>query len=301
MKNITVYLLLFGVAASGSSMIHAADSDSAEEMESSSTEISAEMAEQSGIQSATAGAGTIARTITSYGRLVANPDGISHIRARFPGPITDIEVSPGDQVDAGDAMATIESNDSLQSYILRAPIAGTVIQRDANVGELADGQTLFSVASLDTLWAELRIFPGQRSEVAVGQAVRLDAGGVQQDSTIAAIVPRDLDSPYVLARVEVDNESGLLSPGRLVSASIEVQRIEAPLVIENRALQTLGEGSVVFLQDGNVFEAQPVELGRTDGIVTEVLAGLESGDRYVVENSYLVKADLLKSTVSDDD
>jgi len=74
-----------------------------------------------------------------------------------------------------------------------------------------------------------------------------------------------------------------------------------PLVIENRALQLLDESQVVFVQEGNSFEPRPVELGRTDGQFTEILSGLKPGERYVVENSYLIKADIEKSSVSDDD
>ncbi len=55
------------------------------------------------------------------------------------------------------------------------------------------------------------------------------------------------------------------------------------------------------MQEGNSFEPRPVELGRTDGQFTEILSGLKPGERYVVENSYLIKADIEKSSVSDDD
>ena len=272
-----------------------------EESESTHAEISAEMAEQAGIRSKASGAGILERTISSYGRLVPNPDGIALIRARFPGQVTKINASLGDSVKAGNPMATIESNDSLQPYTLRAPFAGTVIQRNINVGELAGEQALFTIAKLDPLWVELKIFPGQRREIAPGQLVRIDTGDAQHESRISHIVPQNSGSPYVIARAEIANAEELLSPGRLVSASIVVERIEAPLVIENRALQLLDESQVVFVQEGNSFEPRPVELGRTDGQFTEILSGLKPGERYVVENSYLIKADIEKSSVSDDD
>ena len=185
-------------------------------------------------------------------------------------------------------------------YTLRAPFAGTVIQRNINVGELAGEQALFTIAKLDPLWVELKIFPGQRREIAPGQLVRIDTGDAQHESRISHIVPQNSGSPYVIARAEIANAEELLSPGRLVSASIVVERIEAPLVIENRALQLLDESQVVFVQEGNSFEPRPVELGRTDGQFTEILSGLKPGERYVVENSYLIKADIEKSGASHD-
>ena len=71
--------------------------------------------------------------------------------------------------------------------------------------------------------------------------------------------------------------------------------MEAPLVIERRALQSLDNSQVVFIHEGNAFEARPVELGLTDGEFVEVLSGLRTGERYVVDNSYLIKADIEKS------
>ena len=279
---------------------HGGVNEAHEESESTYVEISADVAEQAGIRSKAAGAGILERTISSYGRLVPNPDGIALIRARFPGQVTKINASLGDSVKAGNPMATIESNDSLQPYTLRAPFAGTVIQRNINVGELAGEQALFTIAKLDPLWVELKIFPGQRREIAPGQLVRIDTGDAQHESRISHIVPQNSGSPYVIARAEIANAEELLSPGRLVSASIVVERIEAPLVVENRALQSLDESRVVFVQEGNSFEPRPVELGRTDGQFTEVLSGLKPGEHYVVENSYLIKADIEKSGASHD-
>jgi membrane fusion protein, heavy metal efflux system len=50
----------------------------------------------------------------------------------------------------------------------------------------------------------------------------------------------------------------------------------------------------------DTYEIRPLELGRSDGNLTEVLGGLQAGDRYVVENSYLIKADIEKSGASHD-
>ncbi len=66
------------------------------------------------------------------------------------------------------------------------------------------------------------------------------------------------------------------------------------------ALQTFRDWDVVFLADGEVYQAQPVELGRRIGGWAEVLSGLAPGDTYVSANSYLIKADIEKSGASHD-
>src|SRR5690606_34176855 len=99
----------------------------------------------------------------------------------------------------------VESNESLTTYDLRAPINGVVIESGISVGEIAGDQSLFTIAELTSLWAELRVFPGQRNEVAVGQKVRLKANGIDRRGTISHLLPSADNAPYSLARVQVDN------------------------------------------------------------------------------------------------
>ena len=54
-------------------------------------------------------------------------------------------------------------------------------------------------------------------------------------------------------------------------------------------------GRGVFARHGERYEFHPLTLGHSDRRFSEVLAGLSLGDRYVVENSYLIRADIEKS------
>lgn len=85
-----------------------------------------------------------------------------------------------------------------------------------------------------------------------------------------------------------------------VVAEISVEKIPVALRVDNRALQKFRDWQVVFIKVGDTYEIRPLELGKTDGQFTEVVSGLNQGDEYVVENSYLLKADLEKSGASHD-
>ena len=65
-------------------------------------------------------------------------------------------------------------------------------------------------------------------------------------------------------------------------------------------MQTFRDWVVVFMNDGSVFEIAILELGRRDGEWAEVLSGLRAGQRYATENSFIIKADILKSGASHD-
>lgn len=264
------------------------------------TRIAADIAESAGIRTAEAGPGSIERTLTAYGRLTTAPEQMARVRARFPGVITRVDVRLGDRVVKGDRLAQVESNESLKTYDLRSPIGGVVSERTISVGEITGEQPLLAITDLTTLWADLQIFPGQRNKLAVDQKVHLKAEGVDRQATVNHQLPSSDNAPYTLARVEVENTDGALSPGLLVAGDIVVERLDVPLAVDNRALQSFRDWTVVFVQVDDTYEIRPLELGLSDSTSTEVLGGLQVGDRYVVENSYLIKADLEKSGASHD-
>ncbi|MCR6651240.1 MAG: HlyD family efflux transporter periplasmic adaptor subunit [Cellvibrionaceae bacterium] len=253
------------------------------------------MAAAAGIKVAQAQPGRIARTIEVFGRLVVPPEQHASIQARFPGVVMQVKVSAGDRVSKGQLLAIVESNDSLRSYEIKAPLDAWVASRKLNVGEQTGETPLFELVDDRQLVAELKIFHRYRSDVAVGQPVRLKVGQVALEAQIAALVRAGDSVPFVTARVPVANGEGVLIAGDLVQAQIVIEEREASLVIANRALQTFENKSVVFVRDGETYASRPLALGSSDGRYTEVLQGLEEGENYVVENSYLIKADLEKA------
>lgn len=274
-----------------------AHSDAHDDEHDEAATIPADMAQKVGIQVASAAAGTIERHIPLYGELVIPPNRQAQVRARFPGVITQIKIAMGDAVKKGDVLALVESNDSLRTYPVAAPIAGVVLRQYASQGEYTAGEPLFALADSSALWAELKIFPAAMDEIKTGLPVHIEARGGRVDSHITHILPA-AGQPYVLARVALDNSPGRFAAGERVSALVDAEIIDVSLVIDNRALQNFEGKPVVFVREGNRYEPRPLTLGRTDGRFTEVLAGLHAAEDYVVVNSYLIKAELEKSAAA---
>src|SRR5690606_5293122 len=101
-------------------------------------EITPERAAKAGIDMDTAGPAPIRETVTLLGRLSLDPARTAQVRARFPGVVRAVRKSQGDAVNSGDVLAMVESNDSLQTYAVRAPLAGTVLSRTISPGEITD-------------------------------------------------------------------------------------------------------------------------------------------------------------------
>ena len=273
---------------------HADEDDHPHDDEENTSRIGSDMAVQVGIETTVATGQTLHQTITSYGVLSTGPEQLSHMRARFSGLITSVQASIGDTVKAGDLLAEVESDESLKKYSVRAPISGMVVQRHANTGEVTKDQVLFSIANFDTLWAEFRIYPAQRNNVFAQQAVEI----ISDQQTIAGkinhIIPT-LDKPYQLARVPLDNQKLGLSPGLLVEGRIVIDTFNVSLAVDKNGVQQLGGRSGVFIKEGESYQFVPLTLGRMDDHYVEVLDGLEEGQQYVNQNSYLIKADIEKS------
>ncbi len=258
------------------------------------------IAKQSGLTTAVAGAGKIQQLVKVYGQVIADPEQVRQLKARFPGVIRSVKAQIGTEVKAGETLATVEANESLRGYSITSPIAGTVIARNANEGEMTNDQPLFTVANYSQLTLSLPVFPGDAGRVHQGQALMVVSGDNAFKTEISSITPAGESSPLFTARARLANSDNRWTVGTWVDAHISVAEIPVPLMIDNRALQTFRDWQVVFIQVGDVYEIRPLELGQTDGQFTEVLAGLNNGDRYVLENSYLLKADLEKSGASHD-
>jgi len=262
------------------------------------TTIDAKSAQEAGIVVATASAGDIVESIAINGVLVARRGGEAAVAARFPGVVRRINAEVGDRVSQGETLAIIESDASLADYPLRSPISGTVIAREARVGEATGARNLFAIADLQTLWLEMRIFGSDAARIKPGAKVRLTqpTDGATTEISVAQISPVvDAVSQSLLVNAVLKNSDGIWRPGMAVRAYIETQRVAVPLRVPVAALQKVGEWDAVFVRVGDIFEARPLTLGRRNEEFVEVLSGLAVGEQIVVEQSFLIKADIEKS------
>lgn len=264
--------------------------------------IAAKIAEDAGIKTEIAGGALLTETLTLYGQIAANPERQREVSARFPGPIRSVAKKLGDAVKAGETLATIESNDSLQTYAVKAPLAGVVTQRDANPGEESGSRVLFTITDTSVVMAELSVFPKDRARVQPGAAVtlRLADGEATAQGKVARVDVKASSNQSVQARVLIESHDGSFLPGSFVTGEVAVAQRQVPLAVKATGLQPFRDFTVVYAQVGETYEVRMLELGAQQGEMVEVLGGLEAGERYVTENSYLIKADIDKAGASHD-
>jgi cobalt-zinc-cadmium efflux system membrane fusion protein len=276
---------------------HEEGEESHEEGGGDHVKLTPEQIKSAGIGLAQAGPANVREHLPLYGVIAPNAERVLEVGARFPGVIRTVTRRVGDSVRRGETLATVESNESLQTYAVVAPLTGVVTARNANPGEQAGDKALFTVADLSTVWVELSVFPRDIAKVRVGQVAHVKSAdtGLSAEGKVVYVAPFGSTTNQTLsARVLLDNADRKWPPGLYVTAEVTLTNTAVPLAISSGALQTMEERTVVFVQGEEGFEPRAVQLGRSDGEVTEVLAGLEPGDTYATRNSFILKAELGK-------
>jgi membrane fusion protein, heavy metal efflux system len=267
------------------------------------TRIGAAIARQAGIVTAPAAAGSIRDEHEVQGLITPVEGRHARVMARFPGPVREVRASVGDAVRAGQVLAVIESNVSLSNYSITAPFAGTVLARNTAVGDLAGEAPLFEIADLSRLWVDLHLFGADAQHITPGlpvEVIRL-SDDVKAVTTLDRVLPGTATaSQSTVARASIDNADGRWRTGAAVRARVTVSVLPVPLLVPLSALQKFRDWDAVFVRVGEVYEVRPLKLGARDALNVQVLDGLQPGDDVVVEQSYVIKADIEKSGAGHD-
>jgi membrane fusion protein, heavy metal efflux system len=189
----------------------------------------------------------------------------------------------------------------LSGFVLLSPISGTVLERTAAQGQMADpARPLFRVADLSRLW--LIVQSPERD------AVRVRAGS-PADISLPALpgrklrgevdwVGREVDphSRTVPVRIVLPNDGGTLKPGMFATAWLSTGgEGEQVVAVPTTALQRMDDQWVVFLPRGEGrFEVRPVERGRDLGDEVAIASGLKPGERVVNEGAFVLRAEAEK-------
>lgn len=193
---------------------------------------------------------------------------------------------------------------NLTRYEIRAPIDGIVTDKQVAAGQVVkEDASIFVVADLASVWAEMTVYARDINAVKLGQQVTVRSSALNAEATGTLTYVGSLvgaDSRTATARVVLPNPDGVWRPGVPVDIELVADEVEVPLAVSVEGLQHLRDWTLVFARYGDDFEARPLELGRADQRYVEVLDGLLPGERYAAQNSFLIKAELGKAGASHD-
>ncbi len=201
----------------------------------------------------------------------------------------------------GQVQEVAETSSSSSRLPILAPFSGTLVERDAVIGEAVEvGDMLFTLADLSSMWLELSIPEDRLSSVEVGDPVEATFDALPGTSVSGQLIwlasSIDEQSRMIKARAVIRNRGSSLKHGMFGQVRILPKRNLSGLRVPGQALHRVDGIPVVFvkLQD-DLYEIRRVALGGNTRGSVEILEGILPQEEVVVAHSFTMKSEFLKS------
>jgi cobalt-zinc-cadmium efflux system membrane fusion protein len=191
--------------------------------------------------------------------------------------------------------------------VIRTPIAGVVLKREAIPGAVVDaGAALITVSNIGALWLEAAMTEAVATSLRPGAGVRFQVPAFANDTFEARIqnVGAGLDplTRTVTVRAVVSNPSGRLRPEMFAKVWVNAGATRGAVMVPGDAVQLLDDRPVVFVAHsdephGTRFERRDVELGSRTGNRAEIVKGVQPGDLVVGEGAFAVKSEFARAKI----
>ena len=193
------------------------------------------------------------------------------------------------------------SNGEMFSHVeIKAKRSGTVIARNIELGEEAESnKTIFTIADLDSVYADLQASSKDLSSLKEGQKVTIVSD--EEDKTIGKIITVSPiiseDTRTAMVRVLIDNHDNRFRPGSFVTGKINISADNLPIVLPKEAVQNIKGSNVVFVESDDGFKPVDVVVGREDSGNIEVISGIKTGTKYVAKGAFTLKSIVVTSGI----
>lgn len=184
-----------------------------------------------------------------------------------------------------------------KTVTLHAPASGTVTSKSVTQGQRVQaGQTLLQLTDLSRLWLMVDVYERDLAWVDVGTAAQVDLPyqpGERLTGQVDYVYDTlDSETRTVQARITVPNPDRRLKPGMYANAVLEGDATTPRPTVPAEAVIYTGERAVVVLALGDGrFRPVEVETGLEADGQTQVLAGLDGGERVVTSAQFLIDSE----------
>lgn len=263
--------------------------------------------EHTKIETQVAAIGSLEITLKAAGRLSENMNKTAKVVSTLEGRLTKLSYDLNDKVKAGEVLALVQTPELLGKALeVKAPIDGVITDRRSTSGELVTKETpIYTISDPTDLWVIAEIKERDIGAVKAGQDAMFAvlAYPDQFRGKVVRIGNRVEDESRTLEiRIEVNNADGRLKPGMFADVEIVTTVQENVLVIPDTALQTNGEEVIAFVElAAGKYEKRVVKTGMEQRGKVQVLEGIKEADKVVTTGSFILKSELLKAALGDDD
>jgi len=184
-----------------------------------------------------------------------------------------------------------------------APADGYIIEKNVTPGKTVElSSVTFVIADLSKVWMLASVRQEDLAKLRLGQPAFVTLPGAD-DTRLSGKVANlgqqfDPETRVMQVRIELNNSQNRLRPEMLANAEIPVGARKPILLLPSEAVQQVNGQDVVFVKTApDRFAARPVKIGETSGGKTPILNGIQAGDQVAIRGTFILKSQLLKSTL----
>lgn len=180
---------------------------------------------------------------------------------------------------------------------LTSPVSGVVSEIGAREGQaMPMGMLMFRINGTRTVWLDAAIPQAGSAGISAGTPVEatVDARpGETFHGRIETVLPQvDATSRTQRARIVLDNPNGVLAAGMFAKVMLQpVANTEHVLVPTDALIGVGSQARLIVLGTDNSFHPVRVLTGRSGNGMTEILTGLQGGERVVASGQFLIDSE----------
>ena len=189
---------------------------------------------------------------------------------------------------------------------VKAPASGIIISRSISSGSVAKpGDDLFVISDLASIWMLAAIPEEFMGRIRAGMSAQVFVRAFDDRSFPGRLTRTgdqlDAATRTAQARIVLANPRGELKPEMYATAELSAGGTGEALYVPQESIQEMSGHQIVFVASGaDRFVARPVETGARAGAAIAIMSGLKAGDRVVTRGAFLLKSEILKSTLTEE-
>ncbi|HSJ09383.1 MAG TPA: efflux RND transporter periplasmic adaptor subunit [Longimicrobiales bacterium] len=200
-------------------------------------------------------------------------------------------------VSAAQVAEVERSGRARRTLTMHASSGGFVTEKMVQSGQAVEaGMALYRLADLSSVWVEADIYEQDLRFVEVGQVMQVEIAawpGETFRGRISYVYPEvRLDTRTARIRISLANPGGRVKPGMFATAQLETAVTESAVLVPRDAVMHSGSHAMVFIDEGaGVYRARQVVVGADMSGRTQILSGLQPGERVVQRANFLIDSE----------
>jgi multidrug efflux pump subunit AcrA (membrane-fusion protein) len=200
-------------------------------------------------------------------------------------------------------LPTDEHDENADLIPILAPGSGYILDKKVTPGTTVQPSTdTFLIGELSRVWMLASVRQENLAELRVGQSATVTLPGVPDDRFEGEItnLGQELDptTRAMKVRIVLNNPKMKLKPEMLANAAIPVGKNKPTLLVPSDAIQQIDGQDAIFVRTAaDRFSIRPVRIGEMSEGRTPVFEGLKPGEQIVIRGSFILKSQLLKSSI----